>query len=211
MIIQCLQNPVTGNIDFCHDDQGSRSPTIFNSFIEDEQAVAGSVTNGERLNGANSIDELKMDDFVLISEEESGSLSDLDMTAALEEIGKLTCIDKSESNNLELIGNLEHQNRNANVSISAVSDEENSAHIDGSPSDVITGEAMSLVQTKDVISFTEVAEACHLVDTDDGFKQNSCNGEDKMPRSEHQHSKKKFSAMDSDQDDRYAAKTFRNF
>lgn len=107
MIIQCLQNPVTGNIDFCHDDQGSSSPTIFNSFIEDEQAVAGSVTNGERLNGANSIDELKMDDFVLISEEESGSHSDLDMTAALQEIGQLTCKGKSESNNLELIGNLE--------------------------------------------------------------------------------------------------------
>lgn len=70
---------------------------------------------------------------------------------------------------------------------------------------------MPLVQTKDVISFTEVAEACHLVDTDDGFEQNSCNGEDKMPRSEHQHPKEKFSAMDSDQNDRYAAKTFGNF
>lgn len=222
MIIQHIQNPVTGAIDFCHDDEKSSSPTIFNNCIEDKQAVAGTVTISEGLSGTNSIDELEMDDFVLISEEESGSHSDLDKTAALRENVKLTGRGKLESNkveiqflnvpeNLELNGNLEHQNGSGNASISAVSDAENSAHVNGSSSDALTGEAMRLVQTKVVISCTEVAESCHLVATEDGLQYDSCDGEDEMPRNRVQHSKGNLSAKESDQDDRYATKTFGNF
>lgn len=218
MMIQ-NQNPVTGAIDFCHDDKGSSSPTIFNICIEDKQAVAGSVIISEVLSGTNSIDELEMDDFVLISEEESGSHLDLDTTAALGENIKLTGIGKLESNkveiqlvnvleNLELNGNLEHQDGSANVAISSVSDAEDSAHINGSPSDALTGETTPLVQTKVVISCTEVADAYHLVGTEE---HDSCNGEDEMPRNEVQHFKEKLFAKESNQDDRYAAKTFGNF
>lgn len=219
---QHLQSPVTGAQDFCRDDEGSSSPTYFNCCIEDKQAVGGSVIISEGLSGTNSIDELEIDDFVLISEEESGSHSNLDTTAALQENVKLTCIGKLESNkveiqlldaleNLELNGNLEHQDGSANVSISAVSDVENSAHVNGSSSDALTGEAMRLVQSKVVISCTEVAEACHLVDTKDGLQHDSCDGEYEMPRNKVQHSKDNFSAKESDQDERYAAKTFGNF
>lgn len=200
LIIQ-HQNPVIGAIDFWHDDEGSSIPTIFNSCIEDKQAVAGSVKG---LSGTNTIDELEMDDFVLISEEESGSHLDLDTTAALGENVKLTGIGKLENNkveiqllnvleNQELNGNLEHQDGSTNVSISAFSDAEETANINGSPSDALIGETMTLVQTKVVISCTEVTEACHLVATEE---HDSCNCED---------------AKESNQDDRYAAKTFGNF
>lgn len=218
MIIQ-HQNPVIGAIDFCHDDEGSSSPTIFNSSIF-IQAVAGSVTIRRKgLSGTNTIDELEMDDFVLISEEESGSHSDLDTTAALGENVKLTDIGKLESKkveiqllnvleNQELNGNLEHQDGSTNVSISAFSDAEETANINGSPSDALTGETMTLVQTKVVISCTEVTEACHLVATEE---HDSCNCEEEMPRSEVHHFKEKLFAKESNQDDRYAAKTFGNF
>ncbi|XP_028556859.1 uncharacterized protein LOC110114356 isoform X2 [Dendrobium catenatum] len=104
-IIQPLQNPITGAIDLCHDDEWSSSPTIFNSCIEDDQAAAESNTFSDRLRETNSID-----DFIIISEAGSGRNSDLDTTA---KIGKPTGMSESESNRvddvqlLDVIENLE--------------------------------------------------------------------------------------------------------
>ncbi|KAH0470252.1 hypothetical protein IEQ34_001810 [Dendrobium chrysotoxum] len=195
-IIQPLQNPITGAIDLCHDDEGSSSPTIFNSCMEDDQAAAGSNAFSDRLRETNSID-----DFIIISEAESGRNSDLDTTA---KIDKPTGISESESNrvdiqlpdvleNLEPNRKLEHHDVSVNVSLSALSD------VNGSPSDMLTGAAL---QTKGMIDYTGVTVACHLVATEEGNLYESCNGADEMSKSVVQHSKEIFSAKETDQNDR---------
>lgn len=152
-ITKPLQNPVTGAVDYCHDNEGSNNPTIFNSCIDDNIF--------DRLSGTNSIDELNLDDFIIISEKESGRDSDLDTTATLPEIGKLTGIGEPESNRvgIQLLsvlenlvppnGNLEHQVVSVGVSFSAISDVENFLQENGS-SDELTAEASHLLQTDGV-------------------------------------------------------------
>ncbi|KAL0927666.1 hypothetical protein M5K25_001862 [Dendrobium thyrsiflorum] len=183
-IIQPLQNPITGAIDLCHDDEGSSSPTIFNSCIEDDQAAAGSSTFSDRLRETNSID-----DFIIISEAESGRNSDLDTTA---KICKPTGIGESESHrvDIQLLDVLENLEPNRKLE---------HHDVNGSPSDMLTGAAL---QTKGMIDCTGVTVACHLVATEEGILYESCNGADEMSRSVVQHSKEIFSAKETDQNDR---------
>ncbi|XP_020590435.1 exocyst complex component EXO84A-like [Phalaenopsis equestris] len=216
-IIEHLQNSMAGAIDFRLHHERSSSPTIFSNCMEDVQAAAESGAISDRLSGTSSIDELNLDDFIRISEEESGNDSDLDTIATRREIDKLTDTSGSEINrvdvrllrfleNLELNGNLEHQDENVNVSISAVSDVENLAKVNESRSNALNGEAMPVLQT----CCPEVTQACHLVASWEGFQYGSCDDKRELSRTEFQHSKEKSFALENDQNDRTEARVEMN-